>query len=201
MQTIWTIDNTASIGSHRVDVIGAPGIGRGRVAQRAPEDQAVNFDGVKDGLIIECNPISGLAAFTIEVLFFPVAGGGHEQRFVHMQERASENRALIELRSVDGDFYLDTYLHSTASQLTLITPEHLHPSGNWYWAALSYDGTTMRHFVNGVEEANGLVDFAPLQDGLTSIGVRQNQVSWFKGCVRQIRVSNESLNPSQLQTR
>jgi hypothetical protein len=200
MQTNWTIDSVATIGGHRVDVIGTPDIDRGRGALAAPKEQAISFDGVKDGLIVNCNPISGLAAFTIEVLFFPVAGGEHEQRFVHMQEHASENRALVELRSVKDHFYLDTYLHSTSSQLTLITPDHLHPHGKWYWAALCYDGVTMRHLVNGVEEANGPVNFAPLGDGLTSIGVRQNQVSWFKGCVREIRISNESLEPSRLQT-
>ncbi len=201
MQTIWTIDSTASIGGHRVDVIGVPGIGRGRSVPRPPEDIAVNFDGVKDGLLVNCNPIAGLPAFTIEVLFYPIGGGENEQRFVHLQEHTSENRALIELRSVAGHFYLDTYLESGTSQLTLITPEHLHPNDNWYWAALCYDGTTMRHSVNGVEEARGLVNFAPLGAGLTSIGVRQNQVSWFKGCVREIRVSDESLEPSRLQTR
>ena len=201
MQIIWTIDNTTSIEGHRVDVIGAPGIGRGRSVLRPPEDNAVNFDGVKDGLLVNCNPIADLTEFTLEVLFYPIAGGEFEQRFVHMQERASENRALIELRSMAGQFYLDTYLHSTSSQLTLITPEHLHPNNNWYWAALCYDGTTMRHLLNGVEEASGPVNFAPLGAGLTSIGVRQNQVSWFKGCVREIRVSDESLEPSRLQTR
>ncbi len=190
MSIIWTIDSTDCIGGHSARAIGAPCVGT--------PGQGVGFDGVRDGLIVEDNPLTGLGAFTVEVLFFPTAGGGHEQRFVHMQEHGSENRALIELRSGEGGWFLDTYLHATASHLTLIAPEFLHPIGHWHWAALTYDGVTMRHFVNGTEEASGLVSFAPLQAGRTSIGVRQNLVSWFKGNVREIRVSTRPLLSAQL---
>jgi hypothetical protein len=191
MSIIWTINSTDRIAGHLTQVVGAPSV--------AAPTQGVAFDGIGDGLIVEDNPLMGLGAFTVEVLIFPVAGGGHEQRFVHMQEHGSENRALIELRSVGDGWFLDTYLHAPASQLTLITPESLHPNGCWYWAALTYDGATMRHFVNGVEEASGLVAFTPLGAGRTSIGVRQNLVSWFKGNVREIRVSARALEAAQLQ--
>jgi hypothetical protein len=191
MSIIWTIDSTDCIGGHSAQAFGAPSVGM--------PSQGVAFDGVRDGLMVEDNPLMGLGVFTVEVLFFPVAGGGHEQRFVHMQEHGSENRALIELRSVEGGWFLDTYLHATASQLTLITPESLHANGRWHWAALTYDGVTMRHFVNSIEEASGLVTFAPLHAGRTSIGVRQNLVSWFKGNVREIRLTPCALQPAQLQ--
>ena len=190
---VWYVDNLTSIAQHPISAIGQPSI------RNDLSGANVSFDGVKDGLMVENNPIAGLQAFTVEVLFFPANGGAFEQRFIHLQEHASESRALVELRSENDNWYLDTYLHAPRSQLTLITPKHLHPHDQWYFAALTYDGTTMRHFVDAKEEASGRVSFAPLGTGRASIGVRQNQVSWFRGAVREIRIWPLALEANQLQ--
>ena len=190
---VWYVDNLTSIAQHPISAIGQPSI------RNDLSGANVSFDGVKDGLMVENNPIAGLQAFTVEVLFFPANGGAFEQRFIHLQEHASESRALVELRSENDNWYLDTYLHAPRSQLTLITPKHLHPHDQWYFAALTYDGTTMRHFVDAKEEASGRVSFAPLGAGRASIGVRQNQVSWFRGAVREIRIWPLALEANQLQ--
>jgi hypothetical protein len=57
----------------------------------------------------------------------------------------------------------------------------------------------MRHYVNGVLEASGRVAFGPLAPGRTSIGARMNQVSWFKGCVRELRIAAMALPSERLQ--
>ncbi|MDP3914942.1 MAG: hypothetical protein Q8R96_14515 [Bacteroidota bacterium] len=44
--------------------------------------------------------------------------------------------------------------------------------------------------------AIGNLTFSPIQTGKTSIGVRLNEQSWFKGAISQIRVSPEALNPN-----
>jgi hypothetical protein len=41
----------------------------------------------------------------------------------------------------------------------------------------------MSHFVNGVKEREGDVAFPAMAKGQTSLGVRLNQVFWFKGCI------------------
>ena len=66
--------------------------------------------------------------------------------------------------------------------------------------ALWYDGTTMKHFVNGVEELSGTVNFNPMTDGEMSIGVRLNQVHWFKGQISELRFHKRALDVSELQT-
>jgi len=53
----------------------------------------------------------------------------------------------------------------------------------------------MRHYVNGDEELSTPIKYEPQKDGRTSIGVRINKVSWFKGAVRQIRVTPAVLSP------
>jgi len=39
--------------------------------------------------------------------------------------------------------------------------------------------------------------FKPQKEGRTSIGVRINQVSWYKGAVRQVRITPRVLMPQE----
>jgi len=55
----------------------------------------------------------------------------------------------------------------------------------------------MGHFVNGELELSRPIEFAPQQPGRTSIGVRINEVSWFKGAIREIRFTPRGLSPEE----
>ncbi|HEX5216584.1 MAG TPA: LamG-like jellyroll fold domain-containing protein [Vicinamibacterales bacterium] len=189
---VWTIDNLTQIGGHAVTAVGAP-----RVVD-APGGRAIAFDGARDGLIVEANPLAGLARFTVEVLFEPAIDGSEEQRFVHFEEAGSGNRALIELRLAAATWSLDTYLRHGEIGLTLLDRSIAHPAGGWHAAALTYDGKTMAHFVDRRRELQGDVAFRTLGAGKTSIGVRQNLVSFFKGRIRLIRVTPDVLAPAAM---
>ena len=85
-----------------------------------PHGLAVFFDGVSDGFFLEHNPLAGLDAFTLEVLFRPDSGGLPEQRFLHMGEM-SRDRVMLETRLTTGnEWYLDAHIRSGDSALTLI---------------------------------------------------------------------------------
>jgi len=192
--TVWHIDDTKSLGGHAVTAWGAPKVidtERGR---------AVCFDGTGDGLLLDVNPLQGLTEFTVEVLFRPDRDGAPEQRFVHFSEEGGDNRGLLETRLLPGGtWYLDTFLRKGEAELPLRVQEAQHPADAWYWAALTYRDGRMSHFVNGSEEASGTLSFAALGSGRLSLGVRQNQVSWFKGCLRELRISPIALAPDELQ--
>lgn len=191
--TVWHLDDLDRVAGHRVSVVGSPRVVATSVGP------VVEFDGLHDGLFLDVNPIAGLDRFTIEVMFEAAADGAEEQRFLHIQESASEDRALVELRRLpDTSWTLDTFLKRGDASLTLIERRRTHPASRWHVAALTYDGTTMAHFVDGVREASGAVRFMPLGPGRTSIGVRQNGVSWFKGRISQLRFSAEALPPDRL---
>lgn len=163
---------------------------------------AIEFNGSSDGLFIDANPIQDMAAFTIEVEFQPSAGGQEEQRFVHLEEVGTGNRALIELRMTPKNHWaLDTYLRFGETGLTLLDRSRLHPASAWHVAALTFDGAHMRHYVNGVQELDGPVTFRRLGAGTTSLGVRQNLVSHFKGRIRQLQVTSRALSGAELLTR
>ena len=188
------LDDLTRVGGLHTTVWGAPQV------TSTDRGRAVCFDGQRDGMVVGGNPIEGLAAFTVEVLFRPEAGGEAATRFVHIAEAHSENRAMIETRTTpDGRWYLDTFLHGASAKLTLARADAPHAAGSWYWVALTYADGQMRHYVNGVLEASGSVAFGPLSRGQTSIGVRLNQISWFKGCVRQLRISPAALPAARLQ--
>jgi hypothetical protein len=187
----WTADGAAALGDAAPERLGEPRLEPG------PHGNALCFDGVDDGLVFDRNPIAGLKEFTIQVLFRPDAIGTldapSEQRFVHFEEGSTttpeSRRALIETRVVGEQWYLDTFLRASNGSKALIDADEKHPVGRWYWVALTYADGTMRHYIDGKLELEGAVPFEPLCPGRASLGVRLNRVSWFKGCLRELRVT------------
>jgi hypothetical protein len=193
-QLHWQLERADSVGGYAARVLGEP------AARAKGGRRALCFNGASDGLIVPVNPIEGWPRFTIEILFQPEGGGPEEQRFLHIQDEA-ERRALIETRLITPDTWsLDTFLYATASdRLTLLDRSTNQPTDRWYWAALSYDGERMAHYVNGEKQLDGAVNMAPMSAGRISLGVRQNQVHWFKGCIAEVRFTAAALPPERLQ--
>ena len=191
MEIVWELDNLQALAGYRLDVSGQPTVIDG------PYGKAIAFDGVQDALFIGANPVAGWQALTVEVVFRPDAGGLPEQRFFHLGE-VSGDRVLFETRlTEDNHWYLDTFISSGESNRPLLNESHLHPVGQWYHLAMTCDGREEVNYVNGVEEANGLIDFAPLTEGETSIGVRLNRVCWFKGAIGRIRYTDRVLSADE----
>jgi hypothetical protein len=192
---VWRLEDPKRVGGQVTTVLGSP---------RATAEEGRNvlyFNGTSDGLIVPRNPIQGLAAFTIEVRFKPDANGSEAQRFVHLED-VNQNRALIETRvTSDKQWYLDTFLysHPTEKGVTLVDKAKLHPCDRWYWAALVYDGKVMSHFVDAVVEQQGEIAFGPMGEGRTSIGVRLNQVFWYKGAIAEVRFHPHAVAVGKLQ--
>ena len=185
----WDVDNLTKIGGNAVELIGAPKV----VA--TDTGPAVAFNGQSDGLLVDGNPLAGLSRFTLEVLFSPDADGIEEQRFLHIQEAATENRAMVELRLTAGRWSLDTFLLHGTERLTLLDRAATHTASEWHVASLTFDGQVMAHYVDGISQGSGTVAFKALSGGRTSIGVRQDRRSWFKGRIRTIRVTPSVLAP------
>lgn len=206
---IWTLDRTEKVGGHATKILGAPRVttdlphapstATSATATARASASAILFDGAHDGLILSTNPLAGLRAFTIELLIRPAASGASAQRFFHVQDPAGA-RALLEIRvTPDGRWALDTYLADGDHKLPLLDPTLLHSCDAWHWVALHYDGQRMTSYVDGKKELTGEVAFGPMQSaGETSIGVRLNQVYWFKGAIREVRLHPGAISPDQL---
>jgi len=191
----WLIDSITSINGLTPMVLGAP------VVTSTPHGDALCFDG-DDAVVLEDHPLEGLGAFTLEVLIRidgVTDAALNQARFLHIEATTGRARATMEARVADTSFYLDTFLLAGTASRTLADSSKLHPVGQWTWTALTYDGVTMRHYVEGVEDANGPVAVPVFGPGKMSLGVRQNLMYWFDGCIREVRVTAAPLPPAQLQ--
>ena len=191
---VWSLEGAAKVGGHATAVYGAP---------QSVNDAGVKtlvFNGASDGLLVPANPLAGWAAFTIEVLIKPDGSGNEEQRFMHIQD-SREARIMIETRvTKDRQWALDTFLFADKDHNhPLLDKTILHPTDQWHWVALVYDGKRMTNYINGIKELEGEVAFPPMLAGQISIGVRQNLVYWYKGAIREVRFHPVALAPSALQ--
>ena len=188
----WKIDNLKKIGGQAVEVLGDPKI------VSTDRGNALVFDGARDGIFIKNGPIAGAEAFTIEAIFRPDSGGGKEQRWLHIEDTDNvETRALLEIRLDGSEWFLDTFIKSGDNRSALYAENFKHPVGPWYHVALVYDGKEMRHYVNGKIEMSGAVTAKAFGKSVTSIGVRQNKVYWFKGAMLKARFTGRALSPGQ----
>ncbi|MES1261088.1 MAG: LamG domain-containing protein [Acidobacteriota bacterium] len=187
----WHFDSTKKIGGHAAIVLGHP-----RVID-TPKGRAVEFNGVDDALFLDVHPLAGAGTWTWEVIFRPDAGGASEQRFFHLAENGTDNRMLFEIRLTGNEWCLDSFAKSGDASLALMDRSKLHPAGVWYHAAAVYDGHEFRNYVDGVLEGKGELHLAPQGAGRTSVGVRINKVNYFKGAVREARMTPRALQVSE----
>lgn len=184
METVeWKVDNLESIGGLAPVVVGSPQV------IETDGGRAVAFDGRGDALVLETNPLAGLSEFSVAVELRPDADGPGEQRFFHVQEDGTENRVLLETRLTgDGRWYGDTYIRSGKRSTALNDPGALHAAGEWHTLALVCTGSVMTQYVDGTEELSWRMAFRPQAAGRTAIGMRINEVHWFKGAIRSVRI-------------
>jgi hypothetical protein len=205
----WAIDNLQSIGGQPTTVVGAP------MVIDTPAGKAVQFNGVADALFVDKQPLAGFSAFTVELIFRPDTGGAAEQRFFHMQANGSDDRVLFEMRLNGNSWFFVSFAQSGTAIGRLYAAAFPHPVGPWYHLAIVVDGTTMRHYVNGVYEnaapcaatesptctgklmAPFPLAYRPIGPGTTSLGVRITRTAWLKGAMRLARFTPRALTPAE----
>jgi len=188
-QTEWILSNLISTKTVGIRIAGNPQV------IDCKYGKALLFNGSTDGIFLDQMPLDGLKQFTVEVIFRPESGGKFEQRFFHCGEIRG-NRVLLELRSTSVDWYFDAFINSGDQKKTLIEPTLLHPLDQWYHMAFVIANGKQETYINGKKELESQIEIVPLKGGKTSIGVRQNEQSWFKGAIYKIRISPEALTPA-----
>lgn len=196
-EQVWRFDRLDAINGHPVHMLGHPQF----IETSAGE--ALEFNGVNDGLFIDDHPLAGASTYTWEVIFRPDADGAQAQRFFHLQEQDpatgqdTKNRMLFEIRIVDGQWCLDSFASSGESNRTLLNCKLLHPLGKWYRVTAVYDGKVLRNYVDGELQGEGQLDLKPQMPGHSSVGVRINRVYWFKGAILMARMVPRALQPDE----
>ena len=196
---IWSADNLPPIS----DFFGQPQVFWTQAGQ------AVHFGGQGDGAFVDSVPVAGMEEFTLEVIFRQDGDAAFEQRFLHIG--TMDRRILFETRvKPDATWYFDAFVnlgtpeatpdnpHPRRLSATLIDEKLTHPADRWYSLALTASKDGLVSYVDGVEQCRSDLPWQPLvNEGLTSVGVRQNMVCWFKGDLLKIRVTPRVLQPSE----
>ena len=185
-RTEWFVSDLVQSGAEGIRIVGSPKI------DKCKYGNALSFNGSTDGIFLDQMPLAGLKQFTVEAIVRPECGGNFEQRFFHCGE-ILESRLLLELRSTQTDWYFDAFIKSGDQKKTLIDSTLIHPLDRWYHLAFIINRGKLTTYVNGKKELEAKIDFVPLQSGKTSIGVRQNELSWFKGAIYKIRITPKAL--------
>jgi Concanavalin A-like lectin/glucanases superfamily len=209
-QTItWRFDNLTKIGEAQVITVGKPQVLDTSIGK------AIHFEGQGnansstlesgnprgDALFLNTAPLAGNLTYTFEVIFRPSAKGAPAQRFFHLQDSNSQSRRMFEIRIVDNQWCLDTVGidvgHGTEQHgVTLVCDAaHLHPLDRWYAIAATYDGKTLRGYVDGKKQGEIDVTLAPLPPGSTSVGTRIDKRDFFTGDIYAARFQPKVLSP------
>ena len=194
---VWRFDRLDRIGGYRTEVAG-----NHRIID-SPLGKAIEFNGIGDAIFLDVHPLAGAKTFTWEVVFRPDPGGAAEQRFFHLQERDprtggdTDTRMLFEIRVTGDNWILDSFALSEKVSRTLIDRQKLHPLGEWYAAALVYDGHELRNYVDGVLQQSAELHLAPQGAGHTSIGARIQRKYFFKGAIVRARMTRRALTPAE----
>jgi hypothetical protein len=135
--------------------------------------------------------------FTIEAIFHPESGGSFEQRFLHLG-MDKEDRLLLETRTTENNlWYLDAFIATGAAANPLFDKENCIRSIDGHHVAFVIDNGYLTSYVDGIREMADKTVLTPMQGGRTSIGVRQNKISWFKGSIYSIKITDTVLAPEQ----
>jgi hypothetical protein len=206
----WRFDNLTTIRDAQVTTVGTPQVvdtsigkaihfeGHGNTNSGNPE----SGNPVGDALYLNTAPLSGAATYTFEVIFRPSSKGAPAQRFFHLQDNNSQSRRMFEIRIVNNQWCLDTVgidVGHGAEQhgVTLVCDAaHLHPLDRWYVATATYDGKTLRGYVDGELQGEIGVTLAPLPPGTTSVGTRIDKRDFFTGDVYSARFQPSVLSPA-----
>lgn len=199
--TTWRFDNLSKIGSAQVTTVGKPQL------VETPLGKAVHFEGQGnpdnskpesgnpsgDALLLDSAPLAGDATYTFEVIFRPSSKGAPAQRFFHMQDSNSQSRRMFEIRVVNKQWCLDAVgiddrpgAQQHGVVLACDAP-HLHTLNQWHAVAATYDGKTLRAYVDGELQGEIAVALTPLPAGTTSVGTRINKRDFFTGDVYSAR--------------
>jgi chitodextrinase len=158
---------------------------------------ALTFDGVNDWVTIADAPTLDLSGgLTLEAWVRP--NGGPSWRTVLLKE-SSSTLAYALYASATGGTPMGIVFTGGVQQKLSGTAAL--PATTWSHLALTYDGATMRLYVNGVQRSSKAVTGAmPNSSGPLRIGGNSVWTSeWFKGELDELRVYNRALSAAEIQ--
>jgi hypothetical protein len=189
-ETNGTTAADASGNGHPGSVSGATWIATGKFGR------ALSFDGVNDLVTVpnapDLNPATGL---TVMAWIYPTVSNG--VRDVVIKEGAGVDVYNLYHRNWRGRPEANVLIggvNRTAEGTSL-------PKNTWSHVASTYDGVTLRLFVNGVQVAStAAAGSIPSSTGPLRVGGNSLWGEFFKGRIDEVRVYNRALSQAEIQS-
>jgi hypothetical protein len=152
----------------------------------------LNFDGTNDLVTIPRNTNLDLTnnLFTIEYWAKPTVVDNANHWVI---SKDAGNSDLDYLSGLNADnkwrFIFKNFAFDLSSTTTAV-------SGNWYHVACTYDGTTARLYINGIEEASATVAVGSVSNAsniLLGARTASGANQFFKGDIDEVRIWNRAL--------
>jgi hypothetical protein len=160
---------------------------------------ALAFDGVNDKVVVpDSNSLDLTTKLTLEAWVYPT-GAMSSWDTILMKEQPPSN--LLYVLYANGDSNVPNGWLWLGSEQGILGTSTL-PLNTWSHLALTYDGATLRFYVNGqLVQSRAQTGSLPVTTGVLSIGA--NSI-WpdetFLGRIDEIRIYNKALTQQEIQT-
>lgn len=160
---------------------------------------ALSFDGVNDRINVnDSNSLDLTSGMTLEAWVHPTVGSGY--RTVALKERSGG--LVYALYAVDGDNAgrPSAYIRVGGVDVSIVGVSPL-LLNTWTHLAATYNGSTLRLYVNGVEVSSRIVSGSiAVSTGRLRIGGNAIWGEWFAGRIDEVRIYNRALSTAEIQT-
>jgi len=168
----------------------------------ASTNNALAFDGVDDAVSVASNAALNLtSSFTIEAWIKPTGGGSATQNVI-CKSSFSQNTGYIFPRTDNAWSSMTFYLHRGGSWSQYAVPYSSYV-GTWHHVAATYDGTTVRMYIDGAAVTPTLIGTANTGPVATNtnpltLGSQPGYGEYYRGAVEEARVYNTVLTQAQI---
>jgi hypothetical protein len=167
----------------------AGGDGNDVVVKAPLPGAALGFDGSDDQVNLPFLFDPGATNFTAEAWVKPTLVDGNAHIFVQQNDGTGTGRTFLAIGSANK-FY--TFLGGSALSGTTTVS-----ANTWYHVAVTWDGATLRLFVNGAEEASASASIVNA-DGTMILGTGKSGVLPFQGAMDEVRFWTRALCKEEL---
>jgi glucose/arabinose dehydrogenase/fibronectin type 3 domain-containing protein len=158
---------------------------------------ALSFDGAND--IVTINDAASLDltnGMTLEAWVSPAALGG-TWRTVLMKEQPGQ--LVYAVYASEGSSRASGHVYS-GGDLDTRSPNTI-PLNTWTHLAVTYDGATLRLYVNGAQvSTRAVAGSMPNSTGALRLGGNTVWAEWFSGLIDEVRLYNRALSAPEVQT-
>jgi hypothetical protein len=180
---------------HTGTITGASWTAQGRF------DSALMFDGVNDWVTVnDASDLDFTTGMTLEAWVYPTTSGGGSWRNLLIKERAGGEVYNLYANADTNSPIIYVVPSAPPNQPLDARGSASLPLNTWSHLAATYDGATLRLYVNGVQAGSRAISGSLLTStGVLRIGGNSVWGEYFAGRIDEVRLYNRALNAAEIQ--